>query len=374
MSAAPDPVAEVEPADALELMRRGAVLVDVREPGELAAGFAAGAVAVAACELDSRIAQIARCDAPVLVICASGVRSQAAARRIAALGFGDVRSVAGGYSRWRREGLPVQVAEAADDLDRERYARQLMLPEVGEAGQRRLLSSRVLIVGAGGLGSPAALYLAAAGVGCITLADDDTVERSNLQRQVLHTDARIGQPKVDSARATLAALNPGIEVNALRVRLDAGNVGDIVAGHDVVLDGSDNFATRYLVSDACVQLGVPDVHGSVFRFEGQVTVFGAATAAGPCYRCLYPEPPPTGFAPSCVEAGVLGVLPGTIGMLQATEALKLLLGVGTPLCGRLLHFDALQGRFSEFEILRDPACAVCARPSAVVQPRVSRPR
>jgi molybdopterin/thiamine biosynthesis adenylyltransferase/rhodanese-related sulfurtransferase len=364
---------EIAPSEALELIRRGATLVDVREPAELATGVAAGAIAIAPCDVERLLPEVARRDAPVLVICASGVRSCAAASRIAALGFEDVRSVSGGFARWRREGLPVRVDAPADGLDRERYARQLMLPEVGEAGQRRLLASRVMIVGAGGLGSPAALYLAAAGVGRITLVDDDAVERSNLQRQVLHTDARTGQPKVDSARATLAALNPDVEVIPLRTRLDERNVLDGLAGHDVVVDGSDNFATRYLLSDACVRLRIPDVHGSVFRYEGQVTVFGG-DPPGPCYRCLYPAPPPPELAPSCVEAGVLGVLPGTIGMLQATETLKLLLGLGEPLSGRLLHFDALRGRFSEFEVLRDPACPVCSGRVAGRQPRASSSR
>jgi molybdopterin/thiamine biosynthesis adenylyltransferase/rhodanese-related sulfurtransferase len=357
-------VVEIGPTEALELMGRGALLIDVREPGEIAAGTAAGAVAVAPCDLERRVPELAPQHAtPVLVICASGVRSRAAAMRISALGYGDVRSVTGGFSRWRRDGLPAHVAPATDGLDRARYARQLALPEVGEAGQRRLLASKVLLVGAGGLGSPAALYLAAAGVGRLTLVDDDTVERSNLQRQVVHTDARTGQPKVDSAQATLAALNPGIAVVPLQLRLDETNVAAVLAGHDVIIDGSDNFATRYLVSDACVRLRVPNVHGSVFRFEGQVTVFwpGRATAPGPCYRCLYPEPPPPEFAPSCTEAGVLGVLPGTIGLLQATEALKLLLGLGEPLVGRMLHYDALLGRVSEVEVLRDPACLACGR-------------
>jgi molybdopterin/thiamine biosynthesis adenylyltransferase/rhodanese-related sulfurtransferase len=362
MSAIRHGVAEIGPADALELMRRGAVLIDVREPGEIAAGTAAGAVAVAPCDLQRRVPELApQQSTPVLLICASGVRSRAAALHITALGYGDVRSVAGGFSRWRREGLPTHVEPVTDGLDRARYARQLALPEVGEAGQRRLLASKVLLVGAGGLGSPAALYLAAAGVGRLTLVDDDRVERSNLQRQILHTDARTGDPKVVSAQATLAALNPGVEVVPLQLRLDEANVEAVLAGHDVVIDGSDNFATRYLESDACVRLGVPNVHGSVFRFEGQVTVFwpGRRATPGPCYRCLYPEPPPPEFAPSCTEAGVLGVLPGTIGLLQATEALKLLLGLGEPLVGRMLHYDALLGRVSELEVLRDPMCPAC---------------
>jgi molybdopterin/thiamine biosynthesis adenylyltransferase len=250
------------------------------------------------------------------------------------------------------------VPPGGNDLDWERYARQLTLPEIGVAGQRKLRAGRVLLVGAGGLGSPAALYLAAAGVGHLTLVDDDRVERSNLQRQVLHADTDAGRLKIDSGRDALRGINPGIDVAGVVSRLDASNAHELLAGQDVVVDGSDNFETRYAVNDACVALGIPNVHGSVFRFEGQVSVFWPARpgGAGPCYRCLYPEPPPPELAPSCAEAGVLGVVPGIIGLLQASEALKLLLGVGTPLVGRLLHFDALRGRFDEFEVLRKRSC------------------
>jgi molybdopterin/thiamine biosynthesis adenylyltransferase len=297
----------------------------------------------------------------VLLICASGQRSLAAAAALAALGYQSARSVSGGLARWRREGLPVSAPHAPDGVDPERYSRQVALPEVGAAGQRRLRDGRVLLVGAGGLGSPAALYLAAAGVGHLTVIDDDRVERSNLQRQVLHRDADNGTLKVQSAVATLQGLNPAIEVTGKAVRIDADNAGPLIAGHDVVIDGSDNFAARYAVNDACVALRIPDVHGSVFRFEGQVTVLWPARAGGgPCYRCLYPAPPPPELAPSCAEAGVLGVVPGVIGMLQAAEALKILLGIGDVLVGRLLQYDALRGRFDEFEVARDPGCAVCA--------------
>lgn len=355
--------AEVAPAVALDRMQCGAVLVDVRDPQELATGTAQGSVHVPRCDLATRIPVIAPDrHAPVLLICESGRRSLAAAAELAALGYDDVTSVAGGLARWRREGLPTTAPLAASGFDRERYSRQVALPEVGEAGQRRLGDSRVLLVGAGGLGSPAALYLAAAGVGHLTLVDDDRVERSNLQRQVLHRDVDTGTLKVRSAATTLLGLNPGVDVSGIDARIDATNAERILAGHDVVIDGSDNFATRYAVNDACVALGIPNVHGSVFRFEGQVTVFWPARpdGAGPCYRCLYPAPPPAELAPSCAEAGVLGVVPGVIGMLQAGEALKLLLGVGVPLVGRLLQYDALRGRFDEFDVTRDPRCVSCA--------------
>jgi molybdopterin/thiamine biosynthesis adenylyltransferase/rhodanese-related sulfurtransferase len=364
MGHGPSAVREVSPGEALDLMAGGARLVDVREPPELLAGSASGAIHVARCELVERLGEVAPDRAAtLLLICASGVRSMQAAAQLTTLGYADVRSVAGGFARWRREGLPTVSPRAPGDPDWERYARQLALPEVGEAGQRRLMDARVLLVGAGGLGSPAALYLAAAGVGHLTLVDDDRVERSNLHRQVLHRDAAAGEPKVRSGVATLRALNPSIEVVGHDVRLSGANARELLSGQQVVLDGSDNFATRYVVNDACVALGIPYVHGSVFRFEGQVSVFWPARPgdAGPCYRCLYPEPPPPELAPSCAEAGVLGVVPGIIGLLQAAETLKLLLGVGVPLAGRMLHFDGLRGSFEEFDVQRDPRCPACAR-------------
>jgi len=355
--------AEVDPREALELLRRGAVMLDVRDAVELLAGTAQGATHVPRCEIESRVAQLAPDPAAtLLLLCASGVRSLAAARQLAGLGYSDVRSISGGLARWRREGLPMARPPREDGLDRERYARQLSLPEVGEAGQQRLRESRVLLVGVGGLGSPAALYLAAAGIGHVTLVDDDRVERSNLQRQVLHDDAGTGMLKVQSARHALRALNPEVEVSAIARRLDGSNAGEVLAGHHVVIDGSDNFATRYAVNDACIALGIPNVHGSVFRFEGQVSVFwpGRPGMAAPCYQCLYPEPPPPELAPSCAEAGVLGVVPGVIGLLQAAETLKLLLQAGDPLVGRMLHYDALRARFEEFEVRPDPHCAACS--------------
>jgi molybdopterin/thiamine biosynthesis adenylyltransferase/rhodanese-related sulfurtransferase len=345
-------------------MERGATLLDVRDAPELAAGAARGSIHVGRDELTERIAGIEPDKAAtLLLICAGGVRSMQAAVQLEAFGYSDVRSVAGGFARWRRDRLPVAASRQDGDPDWDRYARQLALPEVGVIGQRRLRDAHVLLVGAGGLGSPAALYLAAAGVGHITLVDDDRVERSNLQRQVLHRDADTGESKVRSAIAALRALNPDIEVTGREVRLTAANARELLAGQHVVVDGCDNFPTRYVVADACVALGIPLVHGSVFRFEGQVSVFWPARPgkAGPCYRCLYPEPPPAELAPSCAEAGVLGAVPGIIGSLQAIEVLKLLLGAGVPLVGRLLHYDGLRGSFDEFEVSRDPHCLACRR-------------
>jgi molybdopterin/thiamine biosynthesis adenylyltransferase/rhodanese-related sulfurtransferase len=364
MTTTSDASAEVTPAEAHDRVQRGTLLIDIRDAPELLGGVAAGAVHVARCDLERRIGKLATDPSrELLLICASGRRSQAAAAQLVALGYAHARSVSGGFQRWQREGLPTVVGDEARDLDAERYARQLTLPEVGLDGQRRLGEARVLLIGAGGLGSPAALYLAAAGVGHLTLVDDDRVERSNLHRQVLHGDADTGRRKIDSGADRLLGLNPRVEVMRVEARVDTSNARDLLAGQHVVLDGSDNFATRYAVNDACVELAIPVVHGSVFRFEGDVSVFWPQRPgrAGPCYRCLYPEPPPPEMAPSCAEAGVLGVVPGVIGLLQATETLKLLLGAGDPLVGRMLHYDALRGRFDEFEVPRDPACRVCAQ-------------
>jgi molybdopterin/thiamine biosynthesis adenylyltransferase/rhodanese-related sulfurtransferase len=360
----PAGVREVAPAEALELMALGAPLLDVRDADELLAGAARGSIHVPPGELADRVPALSPDRAaPLLVICASGVRSRQAAAELEACGYADVRSVAGGLACWRRDGLPVAMSRRNGDPDWERYARQVALPQVGEAGQRMLQDARVLLVGLGGLGSPAALYLAASGVGQLTLVDHDRVERSNLQRQVLHRDADTGTAKVRSGVAALLALNPSISVSGNETRLNEGNARQMLAGHHVVIDGSDNFATRYAVNDACVALGIPCVHGSVFGFEGQVTVFRAKGPGGPgpCYRCLYPEPPPAGFAPPCAESGVLGVVPGIVGLLQAAETLKLLLGSGAPLIGRMLHYDSLRGSFEEFEVPRDPHCRGCAR-------------
>lgn len=356
-------IEEIGPEEAHRRRRRGSLLVDVREPGEHALGLPEGALAVARAALEAEPARWApQRDAEVLLICGSGKRSLLAAQSLAASGYGRPVSVAGGYQAWQAAGLPV-VAGASEDADfLERYSRHLRLPQVGLDGQRRLAASRVLMVGAGGLGSPAAFYLAAAGVGHLVLADDDVVDRSNLQRQILHTEGRIGLLKVDSAKVALSALNPRLSIETAPVRVTADTVEALVSAVDVVVDGADNFAARYLLSDACVHLGKPLVYGAVHRFEGQVSVFDAGRRRGgaPCYRCLFPEPPAPEDAPNCAEAGVLGVLPGIIGLLQATEVLKLLLGLGDSLAGRLLHFDALAMRFRETRLGADPDCPVCA--------------
>jgi sulfur-carrier protein adenylyltransferase/sulfurtransferase len=355
-------VPEVTPGEAMELQRTGAALVDVRDPEEIAQGSPAGAYRLGRSFLELNIEEtIPDRHRTLVVACAVGKRSLFAADELKRLGYSDVRSLAGGFNRWKNDGLPIEVPSMLAGRDRERYARHLVIPEVGEAGQLKLLESKVLLVGAGGLGSPASLYLAAAGVGTLAIVDHDLIDRTNLQRQILHTDDRVGTSKVESARTTLEALNPDIRVVTHEARLESRNVEEILTGYDVVVDGSDNFATRYLINDACVKLGMPNVHGSVYRFEGQVTVFwpGREHDAGPCYRCLYPEPPPAEFAPSCAEAGVLGVLPGVIGLLEAVEAVKILLGVGDPLVGRLLYYDALPGTFTELKLKRDPACRYC---------------
>ena len=359
-------IAEVTPEEAAALAREGAALIDVREPDEVAQGSPPGAERLVRGFLELRIEDaVPDKERTLLVLCAGGVRSLFAAEGLQRLGYRDVRSVIGGFNRWKDEGLPVETPRTLSSAERERYSRHLLMPEVGEKGQLRLLASRVLVVGAGGLGSPVAWYLAAAGVGELGIVDHDVVERSNLQRQILHADARVGSSKVESARATLAAFNPAVRVVPHELRLDSSNVERVFAGYDVVVDGSDNFPTRYLVNDACVKLGLPNVHGSVYRFEGQVSVFHPRHPAkrGPCYRCLYPEPPPAELAPSCADAGVLGVLPGVIGLVEAVETVKLLLGIGQPLIGRLLCYDGLAGRFSELELEADPRCRFCADPA-----------
>ena len=352
-------IAEVGAEQALAASRDGAVLIDIREPDETAQGSPAGACRIVRGFLELKVEEaVPDLDTPVVLMCAGGTRSLFAADDLLRLGYRDVRSLAGGFNAWKRAGLPVDVPRTLGLEERERYGRHLSVPEVGEAGQTRLLESRVLLIGAGGLGSPAAYYLAAAGVGTLGIVDDDVVERSNLQRQILHTDDRVGTSKVDSARATLQALNPSVRIEGFKERLDPSNVDRIVPGWDVVLDGSDNFPTHYLVNDACVKHGIPNVHGSIYRFEGQVSVFWPPN--GPCYRCLYPEPPPPELAPSCAEAGVLGVLPGVIGVLEAIEAVKIILGKGDLLVGRLLTYDALEAKFRELKLRRDPNCKFCA--------------
>lgn len=335
------------------------IILDVREQDEWDEGHIPGAVHIPRGNLESRIEAAAPDRSRRMVIyCAAGNRSAFAAKTMEELGYEDVVSLRGGFTDWKRNGFSVELASGLDAPKRARYSRHLLIPEVGEQGQLKLLDSRILLIGAGGLGSPASLYLAAAGVGHVGIVDADVVDESNLQRQIVHSTERLGEAKVDSARRTIEALNPDVEVVTYKERLSSENVERILAdGWDVIVDGADNFPTRYLVNDASVWNGIPVVHGSIYRFEGQVTVF--KPGEGPCYRCLFASPPPPELAPSCAEGGVLGVLPGIIGSLQANEALKLALGIGEPLVGRLLLFDALAAEFNEVTIRRDPECPVC---------------
>jgi molybdopterin/thiamine biosynthesis adenylyltransferase/rhodanese-related sulfurtransferase len=333
-------------------------LVDVREGEEFRAGFIPGAVSVPRGFLESKIEQVVpNKHEKVIVYCAGGTRSALAARTLAELGYDDVESANPGFVRWKDLGYPTVVPRVLTPEQRERYSRHLLLPEVGEKGQAALLDAKVLLLGAGGLGAPAALYLAAAGVGTLGVVDADVVDASNLQRQVIHNTRRLGQPKVDSAAETIQSLNPDVKVLKFQERLTSENVDRIFDQFDLVVDGCDNFPTRYLVNDASVMKRKPVVHGSIFRFDGQVTTF--VPYEGPCYRCLYPEPPPPHLAPSCQEAGVLGVLPGIVGVIQATEAIKLILKVGQPLVGRLLTYDSLNMQFRTLKLRRDPECPMC---------------
>lgn len=334
------------------------VLVDVREKEEYREGHLPGALSVPRGFLEMQIeGKLPDKDQPVIAYCQSGVRSLLAAKVLKDMGYRNVRSMTGGYGAWKGAGNPWDKPFQFKAEQLERYSRHFLLPEVGEAGQAKLLQAKVLCLGAGGLGSPAAFYLAAAGVGTIGLVDNDTVDMSNLQRQILHTNDRVGMPKTQSARLTLEALNPDVRVVEHRVRLDSSNVLALFKDYDIIVDGCDNFPTRYLVNDACVMLGKTNVHGSIFQFEGQATVF--KPGVGPCYRCLFPEPPPPGMAPSCQEAGVLGVLPGLVGCIQALEAMKLILGAGTPLIGRLAHVETLGMHIRILKLRRDPRCPMC---------------
>ncbi len=338
--------------------RQDIVLVDVREKHEWNEGYIPGAVHVPRGYLELQIEEAVPDKSKTVVLyCAGGVRSLIAGSTLQQMGYKDVISMSGGYGQWKGNGFPFVQPRTLNEAQAKRYSRHLLVPEVGEQGQIKLLDSRVLLIGAGGLGSPAAYYLAAAGVGTIGIIDADVVDDSNLQRQILHNTKRIGQYKADSARETIEALNPDVKVITHIERLDETNVARIIADYDVILDGTDNFPTRYLLNDAALIANKPVVHGSVFRFEGQLTVF--KPYEGPCYRCLYPEPPPAALAPSCAEAGVLGVLPGVIGLLQATETIKLLLGIGDSLVGRMMTYDALAGEFSELRLYRDPECPAC---------------
>src|SRR3989440_11219024 len=334
------------------------VLVDVREKHEWNEGHIPAALHVPRGFLELQIEEAVPDKSKTVVLyCAGGVRSLMAGTTLQQMGYKDVISMSGGFGQWKANGYSFIQPRVLSDAQAKRYSRHVLVPEVGERGQFKLLDSRVLLIGAGGLGSPAAYYLAAAGVGTIGIIDADVVEESNLQRQIIHNTKRVGQYKAESARETIEALNPDVKVITHIERLDEENVARIIADYDVILDGTDNFPTRYLLNDAALIANKPVVHGSVFRFEGQLTVF--KPYEGPCYRCLYPEPPPPALAPSCAEAGVLGVLPGIIGLLQATETIKLLLGIGEPLVGRLMTYDALAGEFSELRLFRDPKCAAC---------------
>ena len=334
-------------------------VVDVREKHEWRQGYIPGAIHLPRGFLEMQAeSKLPKKDVPIVVYCAGGIRSAFAADALQRLGYSNVESANPGFNTWKDKGFPVEEPAQLSDQQLERYSRHILLPEIGEAGQKRLLDARVLCLGAGGLGSPAALYLAAAGVGTIGLVDNDVVDMSNLQRQVLHGEDRVGKPKVDSAEQTLKNLNPDVQIVKFRERLNSENIDRIFDQKwDVVVDGLDNFPTRYLVNDASVWKDIPVVHGSIFRFDGQVTTFWPRK--GPCYRCLYPEPPPAELAPSCAEAGVLGVLPGIIGTVQATEAIKIVLETGEPLVGRLLTYDSLKMKFGTLKLRQDPSCVVC---------------
>ncbi|HEY4632673.1 MAG TPA: molybdopterin-synthase adenylyltransferase MoeB [Candidatus Limnocylindrales bacterium] len=352
-------IREVSPQEVDALPPGAATIVDVREASEWDQGHIPGAHHVSKSYIEQQIEAIAPDrDAEVILYCAGGVRSLFAAQTMAGMGYTNVASMSQGFQGWKGAGLPFDIPVVLTGDQKQRYSRHLLIPEVGSEGQAKLLASKALLIGAGGLGSPAALYLAAAGVGTIGLVDFDVVDLSNLQRQIVHTTARVGERKVESARIAINALNPDVTVIEHEEMLVAANVERIIAGYDVILDGTDTFETRYILNDAAVAAGIPVVHASVFRFEGQLTTF--APFEGPCYRCLYPTPPPPELAPGCSVAGVLGVVPGILGMLQTNEALKVLLGIGTTLAGRLLLFDALETEFTELRLRRDPACPVCS--------------
>jgi molybdopterin/thiamine biosynthesis adenylyltransferase/rhodanese-related sulfurtransferase len=352
-------IPEVSPQEVAALDASATTIVDVREASEWEQGHIPGANHISKSYIEQQIEGVVPDrDAPVVLYCAGGVRSLFAAQTLAGMGYTNVASMAGGFQGWKGAGFDFDTPVVLSWEQKQRYSRHLLIPEVGSAGQATLLSSKALLIGAGGLGSPAALYLAAAGVGTIGLVDFDVVDLSNLQRQIIHTTDRVGERKVESARIAINALNPDITVVQHEEMLVAANVERIIAGYDVILDGTDTFETRYILNDAAVAANIPVVHASVFRFEGQLTTF--VPFEGPCYRCLYPTPPPPELAPGCSVAGVLGIVPGILGMLQTNEALKLLLGIGSSLAGRLLLFDALESEFTELQLRRDPNCPVCS--------------
>lgn len=357
-------VAQTTPEQLKERLERGEVVevLDVREQEESQHGMISGAQQLSRAHFESRVEDVlADKRAPVVVYCASGVRSVFAARTLHELGYAQVESLAGGFTRWKDLGFDYEIPRVLEASQRDRYSRHLILPEVGEEGQSKLLDAKVLSIGAGGLGSPALLYLAAAGVGTLGVVDSDRVEANNLQRQIVHNTERIGMLKAESAKETLTKLNPDVKVEMHPFRIEASNALELMSDYDIVIDGSDNFDTRYVINDAAVALRKPVVHGSIFRFEGMVSTF--VPFEGPCYRCLYAESPPSELAPSCSEAGVLGVLPGIVGSLQANEALKLVVGYGKPLIGRLLIFDAQATTFSEVKVRRDLSCPTCGEPA-----------
>ncbi len=359
-------IKEVDPSEVVQLLGEGVVVVDIRETEELSAGILPGAVHIPRGYLELRIEGVVPDRSQrVIVYCAAGVRSAFGAHTLMSeLGYEDASSMAGGFELWKDRGYEVELPRSFSAEQRERYSRHLLVPEVGVEGQQKLLDARVLLLGAGGLGSPTALYLAAAGVGTLGIVDDDVVDLSNLQRQVIHTTERIGTPKVDSAAETIKALNPDVEVVGYPTRLDASNIIEIIGGWDIIVDGADNFPTRYLLNDASIRLGIPVVSAAILGFEGQLSVF--APGRGPCYRCLFRQPPPAELAPSCGANGVIGVLPGTMGLLQATEVIKLIIGAGDPLIGRLLMYDALAASFTELKVRQDPECPICSRDPAEI--------
>jgi len=356
-----DEIAEVDPSEVAQVLGEGVPVIDVRESDEVELGKLPGAVHVPRGYLESRIDGVVPDRSQrIILYCASGNRSALAARTLVQdLGFEHVESMTGGMTLWKDRGYEVEVPRTLTADQRQRYSRHLLLPEVGPDGQQKLLDAKVLLLGAGGLGSPTALYLAAAGVGKLGIVDDDVVDVTNLQRQVIHTTSRVGVPKVDSAEITIKDLNPDVQVVKYQARLDSSNIMEIIEGWDIIVDGVDNFPTRYLLNDATVRLGIPVVSAAILGFEGQLSVFKPHD--GPCYRCLFRQPPPAELAPSCGANGVLGVLPGTMGLLQATEVVKLILDVGDPLIGRLLMYDALSATFTELKVRRDPECPICSR-------------
>jgi sulfur-carrier protein adenylyltransferase/sulfurtransferase len=359
-------IEEVDPAQVKELLDEGVAIIDVRETEEFGRGHLPGARHVPRGHLESRIEGVVPDrSTQVIIYCQSGNRSAYAARTLEQeLGYEHVRSMTGGITLWKDRGYEVVIPRSLSEEQRERYSRHLLIPEIGAEGQQKLLDAKVLLLGAGGLGSPTALYLAAAGVGTLGIVDDDEVDLSNLQRQVIHNTERVGVPKVDSAEQSIRALNPDVKVVKYPTRLDASNIMEIIEGYDVIVDGVDNFPTRYLLNDASVRLRIPVVSASILGFDGQLSVF--KPYEGPCYRCLFREPPPAELAPSCGANGVLGVLPGTMGLLQATEVVKLIVGIGEPAIGRLLLYDALGATLTEVKVHRDPDCPICSRQPAEI--------